>query len=162
MADVGRCDAALKLANEAAEPVAGFPFTNDGLEPLLQTARSQFLLGMVSSRCGSLAEARQHFESATRQSDAGQIYWAYAAARKLGSPDMAEWRVKLQRALQQAEDNGNTSSYSSLWLYHEALLEKASGQVEQADRTLTRALLLPDRMMAHHLSRLARAQLTPE
>ncbi|MBV9404320.1 MAG: hypothetical protein JO211_03180 [Acidobacteriaceae bacterium] len=161
LAKLDHCDEAVRVADQAGDPVASFAFTKEGLQPLLHAARSQYILGLITERCGRQREARQHFENAMQQTDAGQIFWAYAAARKLDENAAAQWRPKLERALEEARANSETSSYTSLWVYDEALLESALDQPE-ADASFVRALLLPDRMLAHHLSRLARAQLIPE
>ncbi|MBV8898154.1 MAG: DUF5107 domain-containing protein, partial [Acidobacteriaceae bacterium] len=67
LAKSDHCDAAISAAEQAVDPVSGFAFTNDGVQPLLRAARPQYILGVITERCGRQREARQHFENARQQ-----------------------------------------------------------------------------------------------
>jgi tetratricopeptide (TPR) repeat protein len=157
----GNCSAATSMAANLGREVLGFPFTRDGLEPLIDAARTQYLIGVLLSRCGQPQEARADFERAAQHAEPAQIFWAYAAAKKLGHIDTADWQQKLESSLARIKANSESGS-NSLELYIEGLLESALGRSQEADAAFQDALLLPDHMMAHHLSRLARPQSTPE
>jgi tetratricopeptide (TPR) repeat protein len=158
----GNCDSALTAAENLAAPVPDFAFTRDGLSGLLDSARTQYLLGTLFSRCGRSPEARAHFERAARQTGAAEIFWAYEASQKLDHGRAADWQARLEEALAQAEANAGTGSYASFWLYTEGLIERALERAQEADTAFQQALMPPDRLMAHHLTRLARAQSTPQ
>jgi len=162
LAALGHCDAAQDLAGKIAGPVPGLAFTDDGLQPLLRGARAQYLLGIVHFRCGNQAEASSHFTAAMQQTAPTEVFWAYAAGRKLNGRDSAGWSQKLQFAWGRMNETSQTGWYISPWVYNRALLEGALGETEQANADFVRALVLSDRSMAHHLTRLARAQLIPE
>src|SRR5207248_4185796 len=84
-AKVGRCDEALSLAAHLGSEVPGLSFTRDGLEPILHSARSNYLLGTAYSACGKAEEAKSKFEVAAAASAPDQIRWAWLAAQKLPS-----------------------------------------------------------------------------
>jgi tetratricopeptide (TPR) repeat protein len=151
----GHCEMALPEAQSLGTKVPGLPFTQDGLTPILDSARTQYLLGVLTSACGQTEEARKHFERASKQSREDQITWAYAATRKLGESSGGEWRQKLEAAVARAEGNSKTDSDDSLLVYTTGCLKAELGHRKEAEEAFQQALLLPDRMMAHHLSRLA-------
>lgn len=159
---LNNCDSALAAAENLAVPLPEFAFTRDGLTGILDSARTQYLLGTLFSRCGRLPEARAHFERAARQTGAAEIFWAYEASQKLAPGNAADWQAKLEEALARAKANAEASSYASFWLYTEGLIERALEREQEADTAFQQALVLPDRLMAHHLTRLARAHSTPE
>ncbi len=152
------CEAAVREAQSLGAQVPKLAFTHDGLEPILDSARTQYLLGSIFSGCGREQEARQHFERAEKDKEGRQITWAYAAAKRLGNASTNDWRKKLDAALAQAEKSRD----SSLSAYTIGCLEVELGRRSEANEAFQQALLLPDRMMAHHLSRLAWAGFIPE
>jgi tetratricopeptide (TPR) repeat protein len=154
----GHCEVALRDAQSLGAEVPGLSFTHDGLQPMLQSGRTQYLLGTLSSDCGHEGEAHEHFERAAKEMQADQITWAYAAARKLGENSASKWKQKLEAALAHVEARSKTGSNDSSSLYAAGCIEAALGHRQEADQAFQQALLLPDRMMAHHLSRLARAE----
>jgi tetratricopeptide (TPR) repeat protein len=158
----GHCETALREAQSLGTEVPSLPFTHDGLTPIVDSARTQYLLGLLTSACEQTEEARKHFERASKGTREDQITWAYAAARKLGESSAGEWRQKLEAALVHAEGNSKTNSDNSVLMYTIGCLKAELGHQQEADEAFQQTLLLPDRMMAHHLSRLARAGSTRE
>ena len=155
------CAEALTVARNLGSEVPGLAFTRDGLEPILQSARTSYLLGTVLATCGESAEARSKFQLAAAASASDQIKWAWLAGQKLPGFDPVQWHDRLQASLEQAENRGSTSSYPSWWEYTAASLAKELGQTAEVDARFRKALLLPDRMLAYHLTRLAKAEVTP-
>ena len=156
----GHCADALAGAEHLGSEVPGLPFTRDGLAPILQSARTSYLLGTVFAGCGQAAEAKAKFELAATASAPDQIKWAWLAARELPAFNQSQWQDRLRTAFQQAEDRSKTSSYPSWWEYSAASLAKELGQASDADIRFRKALLLPDRLLAYHLTRLARSEST--
>jgi len=140
--------------------VPGLEFTRDGLEPILQSARTSYLLGTVFASCGEAAKAKAKFELASSSSGPDQAKWAFSAARKLPGFNEAQWRDRLRTALEQAESRSDTSGYPSWCEYTAAYLAKELGQTAEAADRFRKALLLPDRMLAYHLTRLAMSEAT--
>jgi tetratricopeptide (TPR) repeat protein len=157
----GNCSAATSMGAKLGGEVQGLAFTRDGLAPVIDSARTQYLLGMLFSRCRQPQEAHDHYERAAQQTNPPQIFWAYSAEKELNHSNTAEWQQKLESALARIQANNETDS-NSLGVYTQGLLESALGRSQRADATFQEALLLPDRMMAHHLSRLARARSVSE
>ena len=153
-----RCADALRLAEHLGAPVPDLPFTHDGLEPFLQSARTNYLLGTAFATCGQPEDAKIKFQAASAQSAPDQVLWAWLGAQKLPGFDEKGWRERLQSALVQALNRSETSSYTSWWDYNAGALQNALGNQQQADLSFQKALLLPDRMLAYHFTRLARAQ----
>lgn len=158
LASEGRCADALPLAEHLGAPVPDLPFTHDGLEPFLQSARTNQLLGTAFATCGRPEDAKIKFQAASAQSAPDQVLWAWLGAQKLSGFDEKGWRERLQSALAQALSRSESSSYTSWWDYNAGALQNALGNHQQADLRFRKALLLPDRMLAYHFTRLARAQ----
>lgn len=157
----GNCPAAVSLVENVGREEPGFPFTRDGLQRYLDSARTQYLTGLLFSRCGRSQQAQAQFERAIQGKGIGQIVWAAAAAKKLQRGDAAEWRKKLEAALHRVRAETEEGDHLSAALYNQGLLETALGLRQQADAALVEALSLPDVMMVYHLARLARAQQLP-
>ena len=154
----GHCSEGLAGAQHLGSEAPGLAFTRDGLEPILQSARTSYLLGTVFASCGQATEAKAKFELASAASAPDQIKWAWLAARKLPNFNQARWQNRLQTSLEQAENRSNTSGYPSWWEYTAASLAKELGRPAEADARFRNALLLPDRMLAYHLTRLAKSE----
>ncbi|MGH9549002.1 MAG: hypothetical protein ACRD3W_06495, partial [Terriglobales bacterium] len=160
-ARAGRCGDALSVAQHLGSEVPGLAFTRDGLEHILQSARTKYLLGSMYASCRNPAEARAKFEEAAAASDPDQIRWAWLAARKLPGFNQTQWQNRLQSAFDEAAHRSETSAYPSWWMYTAGLLDKELGRKQEADLRFRKALLLPDRMLAYHFTRLARAEAMP-
>jgi len=158
LAKAGQCDTALPIARQIGSPVAGLDFTRDGMEPFVNAARTQYLLGTVESSCHNTAEADAHFRRTAGARDGADLAWARAAAHKLAGYDEAQWRGRLEAALAQM----HSAEASSFSLYATGLIEAALGRKAEAEASFRNALLEPDRLLAWHLARLARAGAVPE
>jgi tetratricopeptide (TPR) repeat protein len=153
-----RCGEALSVAQHLGAEAPGLAFTRDGLEPILQSARTSYLLGSAYGSCGRSEEAKAKFQLASAVSAPDQIRWAWSAARKLPGFSQAQWQDRLQASLEEAANRSETSSLTSWWDYSAGALAATLGREQEADRWFQKALLLPDRMLAYHLTRLARLQ----
>ena len=161
LAKDSRCQDALSLAEQLGAKVPNLPFTQDGLESFLQSARTNYLLGTVYSTCGKPEDAILRFHAASTSNAADQLLWAWRAAQQLPGFDEKSWQGRLQSALAQAQSRSDTSSYGSWWDYTAGALASALGHREEAEQRFRKALLLPDRMLAYHFTRLAHAQAAP-
>jgi hypothetical protein len=157
-AKAGHCADALSVADRIGAAVPDLAFTRDGLEPILQSARTNYQLGTAYTVCAKPEEATKKFQLATAATAPDQLFWAWRAAQKLPGFDEAQWRERLQSALLQAKSRRDTSSYTSWWDYRAGMLTGALGSRSEAYQEFQRALLLPDRMLAYHFTRLARAE----
>jgi tetratricopeptide (TPR) repeat protein len=161
LAKAGKCEEALEKAQHLGSPVPEIAFTHDGLDPIIQLARTNYLLGTVYASCGRSEEAMSRFQLAASVQAADQVRWAWLAAQKLPGFDGKQWKERLEAALVQAESRSETSAYPSWWDYTAGALQAALGKKQEAEQSFRKALLLPDRMLAYHMTRLARSEATP-
>jgi len=162
LARANHCKDALAVSKSIDSHVNGLAFTQDGLAPFLNSARSNFLLGEVSLACGQKKEAHEMFRRAARAGGPSDGVWAWASARMLDGYDPAEWRARLHAALSQSESNLATGGSPGWWLYTAGVLQMALGNTEKGKALLHEALLAPENRMSYHLSRLALAGATPQ
>jgi len=153
----GKCDQASTIARELGSQVPGVSFTSDGMEPFINSARTNYLLGEIAMQCKMPDQAKQHFTIAAGKTGSGEIVWAWLAAKQLPGFDSSTWAGRLESALQQASGMTETSSFAGWWLYDQGMLDRALGREQQAQRGFRRAFLLPDRLLSYHLAREAMA-----
>ncbi|PYX04794.1 MAG: hypothetical protein DMG88_23560 [Acidobacteria bacterium] len=159
LAKQDQCAEALDVAEHLGSEVAGLAFTRDGLQPILKSARTNYLLGSVYLRCGKSAEAQARFATASSSDSAPeQLRWAWLAAQKLPRFDQERWQKRLDSALIQAENTSGTSSLSAWWFYTVGSLQQALDRTTDADANLQKVFLSPDQMLVYHFTRLARSQ----
>jgi hypothetical protein len=161
LARTGHCKDALATARELGAPVVGLSFTQNGLEPILNSARTNYLLGELSSACGQREEADRRYRVSAQASGASDAVWAWASAKKLSGYDQALWQERLSLALSHAESNARTSIDQSWWVYSAGALQMALGRDVQGKASLRESLLLPENRMSYHYSRLAMEGATP-
>jgi hypothetical protein len=157
-AKAGRCEDALDGAQNLGSEVPGLAFTRDGLEPTLQSARTNYLLASAFSTCGKPDVAKEKLQLAARASAPDQIRWAWLAAQKLPKFDQAQWQARLKTALEQTTSRSETSAYPSWWMYNAGMLATDLGRADEGKNRFRQALLLPDRMLAYHMTRLAKSE----
>ena len=151
LAHSGRCSEAVPAVEHLPSEVPGLPFTRDGLQPILQMARTDYLTGEVYGSCGEGGKAKSRFEVAAALDSPGQIVWAYRSAQKLPGFDQREWQQRLELAL------SRNFSQTSWGYYNRGLINNALGHAADAKADFHRALLMPDGLLAYHLTRLALA-----
>ena len=161
-ARTNQCKEALAVSKSIGSPVNGLVFTQDGLAPFLDSARSNFFLGEVSVACGQKKDADESYRRAAQANGASDLVWAWASARKLDSYDAAKWHERLNSALSQAESNVRTNASPGWWFYTAGVLQIALGETQKGNASLREALLAPETRMSYHLSRLALAGATPQ
>jgi tetratricopeptide (TPR) repeat protein len=157
----GRCEEAFSAAQHLGSEVPGLTFTRDGLEPFLGTARTNYLLGSIYTTCGKSEEAKAKFELAAGASAPDQVRWAWLAAKRMPGFSQAQWQDRLQSSFDAAASRSQTSAFPSWWMYVAGSLAKEQGREQEADFRFRQALLLPDRMLAYHFTRLAKSEATP-
>jgi Flp pilus assembly protein TadD len=153
LAKEGHCDAALSMASQLGAVVPGLDFTNDGLQPVLESARTEYLLGNLEAGCGHADAAKAHYQRAAAFKGSSQVGWASKAARKLGHYDEAKWHAALMGVASRGSEGEGASSDS----YYSAMAQLELGNKAAADADLHKVFMKPDRLLAYHLSRLALA-----
>ncbi len=155
------CDQSLKISGQLGSEVAGLPFTRDGLEPFLRSARTNYILGTVYRTCGKTAEAKSKYELAKTGAAPDQIRFAWLSAQQLPDFDQKQWQQRLHASLQESEGRSETSAFPSYWMYAAGSLAKELGKTQEADARFRQALLLPDQMLSYHLTRLFKREAMP-
>ena len=153
-----RCEEALSTAQSLGSAVPDLAFTQDGLQPILASARTNYLVAEVFSACGHKDEADRAYLLAARASGSSDLVWAWASARKLPGYDPAQWSTRLRSALSQADANSRTSGWA---LYSSGILQIALGDEVKGRISLREVLLLPESRMSHYLARRALEGATP-
>jgi tetratricopeptide (TPR) repeat protein len=157
LAKTNHCKEALAEANAIGKPVPGLDFTQNGLEPILGSTRTKYLLAEAHDACGEKSEAQASFKQIAAETE---LVWAFRAAKHLDSYDATQWTARLTGAVQRAEDQSQRATSKVSWVYIAAATRRALGQTESANRQFREALLLPDGRMTHHLIRLDLAEST--
>jgi Tfp pilus assembly protein PilF len=152
------CAEALAGAKALGQPVDGLAFTQEGLEPILNSTRTNYLLAETYNTCGEKAEATAKFKQIANETETPNLAWAAQAAKRLEGYDPAQWTGRLAAGITQAEDISRRSDGKGWWIYMAGVLRIAAGQREQGEAELRDVFLLPDSRMSHHLSRLALAE----
>ena len=124
----GRCGDALSLAQHLGAEVPGLTFTRDGLEPILQSARTNYLLGSAYASCGNPEQARAKFEAAAAATAPDQIRWAWLAARKLPGFNPTQWQERLQSSFDQAANRSRNQCLSELVDVHRGFAGSGTGK----------------------------------
>ena len=117
LATGGRCTEAFTVAEKLDMKIVDLPFTNDGLEPYVQTARSNYFLSNVYATCGEHEKATLKLQAAAASSAPEQTVWAWKAAQRLPGFDAEVWKEQLQSSLTQALSLSGTSSFAGWWDY---------------------------------------------
>jgi tetratricopeptide (TPR) repeat protein len=156
LAREGRKAEAEALAATFGQPVDGFDFTRDGMAAFVNAPRFQFYCGELQSELGSDPAAREHWKRAAAGRDFRQAAFAYRAAQRLGEASDAEWRPRLQAALDEADTYlFRGGHYPALATAARGMLLRALGRAAEGDAALREVIVLPDRALAHHIARLA-------
>jgi tetratricopeptide (TPR) repeat protein len=157
LARAGRGALAVDILRRVGEPVPGLAFTSDGLAPFVDGARARFLAGEVQELAGDAAAARDSWAKAAASADAypqPDAAFAYLAARRLGGPAEADARNRLEAALRSWENRLVVgTNYPGANAAGQGWFLKALGRESPAQAKFQEALLLPDKVMSHYLSR---------
>jgi hypothetical protein len=155
------CAAARRVVDGLGQASPALPFTNTGLQAFVDLARSQYLIGEVLALCGDEG-ARGHWEKAAAARDAypqPNLAFALAAARRLGEARAAAVRPRVEAALGSwANRLVVGTNFPGANACGQGLMLAALGRHAEARAKLEEALLLPDKVLSHYLSRRALAE----
>lgn len=155
LAQSARCSEATNIVDTLAALVPDLPFTRDGLQPFLRSARFSYLIGNIYQRCGVTEKSKVAFQRASEQSGLENAIWAAKASEQLPGFDRRTATEKLQSILNRSKNNAESGDHSSWWFYNVAMLDAALGDRDGGQKEFRQALLAPDQLMAYHLTRLA-------
>jgi len=149
-AAAGRCEGVGKFI---AAPQPGLA-VNDAV------ARAYVREANAAKGCGLTQESERLMKAAAASEVVADRAWTAKAQRALGGYDAAAEQKKLEASLAAAERVKDTSSFTGWWWYNVGTIEAALQHTNDAKAAFRRALLLPDSMMSHHLSRAALVDLS--
>ena len=155
------CPEAVNIADHIAQPVPDLPFTHDGLQPFLASARFNYLLGSTYKACNLSQKAQSHFTEAGQSSNLNEAIWSWKASQELPNTDRSVARQNLEAALNRVRNDPASDSATGRWLYQAGMLDRELGNTQQANKEFRDALLQPDQMMTYHLTRLAMSENQP-
>ena len=157
------CAPARELAEDLGRERPGLPFTKDGLEAFTQGARMQYLIGQLFETCGDAEAARVHWEKAAAAVDAypqPNVAFAHRAAKRLGGGRPDAVRPRVEAALESwANRLAVGTNLPGPNAVGQGLLLRELGREAEAQAKFREALLLPDKVMSHYMSRLALAEI---
>jgi tetratricopeptide (TPR) repeat protein len=117
-------------------------------------SRSYLRMSSIAKACQHLRQAEQFLKEAASSKSGADAAWAARAQELLGVHEIAG-EQKLQASLISAQRVKEMSSFTGWWWYNIGTLETALNRKNEAREAFNHALLLPDSMMSHHLSRVA-------
>lgn len=162
LARARQCDLARQALEQLGQERPGLSFTRDGMRAFVEGARTQFLAGEVLAACGDAPAARARWEKAAAAQDAypqPQVAYAYKAALRLGDDRAAAVRPRVDTALASwANRLVVGTNFPGANACGQGLMLQALGRDAEARAKLREALLLPDKLMSHYLSRAALAE----
>jgi tetratricopeptide (TPR) repeat protein len=148
-AEEGRC----------AEAQAFLSGDHGGLVVNEAFSRPYVTMAIIARKCGIRGQAESYLQKAAASQAGAGIVWANRAQQLLGAYDPIKGRQKLQETLDADERMNDASGSNGSWWYNLGMLQAALDQKGPARESFRKALLLPDRMMSHHLARVAMADL---
>lgn len=157
-----RCGEAVAIVQRLDQPVAGLPFTENGLAPFVESARAQLLASEVFAACGNPVAARARLDRAAAAQDVypyPHLAFGWQARRKQGAAGMdPATRSRFETALAAWERRLVIgTNFPGPNAYGRGLILRALGRDAEAKERFREALLLPDQLMSHYLSREALA-----
>jgi len=153
-----RCVEVLSTVEHLSGEIPDLTFTHDGLDPFVRSARSRYLIGAALASCGKPEEAARDFHLTASASAPDEVFWAWQAEKAQPGFDAKQWDERLRSAMAEADRRATTSSFAGWWYYTAGVLNAALGNRKEADMKFQKALLLPDRMLSYHCTRLIRAE----
>jgi tetratricopeptide (TPR) repeat protein len=152
VAKSGQCDQAAAGLENLNQPQPGMVFTQDGLDPFIDTGRSRYEIAMIDRTCKRTAEANEILKKVAANAEGANLVWAEKAARLLPAYDANVWRGRLSAALALFDVDAQTNSYTT---FTAGMLQQEAGEGEAARATFRKVFLLPDQTLSYHLTRLA-------
>jgi tetratricopeptide (TPR) repeat protein len=158
-ARAGRHDEARRIAGGLSDAVPSLAFTQDGMDAFVQSARVQYLLGDLLAHIGDDAGARVRWQAAAAGRDRypqADAAFVFLAGRRLGLGTEEERRATLEAALASWNNRlVSGTNFPGANAAGQGYFLQALGRDADARAKLREALLLPDKMMSHYLSRAA-------
>jgi|KBSMisStaDraftv2_1062788.scaffolds.fasta_scaffold17198_2 tetratricopeptide (TPR) repeat protein len=130
-----------------------------GLEVNGAISQPYLRMAAVAKACQNDQQAQEFLHKAASSKSGADAAWLLKAETLLPASDAQSGLKNLQASLTSAKRTRDTSSYTGWWWYNIGTMEAALNHKDEAETAFKNALLLPDSMMSHHMSRAAMAAL---
>jgi tetratricopeptide (TPR) repeat protein len=120
-------------------------------------SRAYLRMASIAKACKHPQQTDQFLKQAIASMSGADSAWVAKARELLGTYDATQQQQKMQASLASAQRVKDTSSFTGWWWYNIGTIQAALGHKDLASQAFNNALLLPDSMMSHHLSRVAMA-----
>ena len=148
-ADSGRCAEAVRFLDEE----------HPGLVVNGASSHAYVRMAAIAKTCQRAQQSEELLKKAAAGKVASDAVWSARAEKLLGSHDIAQQQKNLETALAICERVRETSAFTGWWWYNTGLIHAALHHDTEARKAFGQALLLPDSLMSHHLSRKALTEL---
>jgi tetratricopeptide (TPR) repeat protein len=122
-------------------------------------ARPYVRMAAIAKTCRNTEQSEGLLKKAAESKIGADAGWSHLAQQSLGTNDGPAGQQKLEASLANAQRMKDTSSFTGWWWYNIGTMQAARDRKDQAREAFKNALLLPDSMMSHHLTRAAMADL---
>ena len=146
-------------AGHCAEAETFLAGNHAGLVVNEAVSRPYVKMAAIAKTCGNPQQADGFMRKAATSKMRADAGWANQAQRLLGAYDPKEGKQNLEASLAAAQRVKDASAFTGWWWYNIGIMQAALDCKDQAREAFRNALLLPDSMMSHHLSREAIADL---
>jgi tetratricopeptide (TPR) repeat protein len=133
--------------------------SHPGLEVNGAIAQAYVRMAAIAKTCKQPQQSEQLLQKAAASGSGADSAWVARAKKQLGTYDAAEQQKRLEGSLASAGRVKDTSAFTGWWWYNMGTIQAILNNKDQAKEAFNNALLLPDSMMSHHLSRAALADL---
>ncbi len=133
--------------------------SHPGLEVNGAIAQAYVRMAAIAKTCKQPQQSEQLLQKAAASGSGADSAWVVRAKKQLGTYDAAEQQKRLEGSLASAGRVKDSSAFTGWWWYNMGTIQAALNNKDQAKEAFNNALLLPDSMMSHHLSRAALADL---
>ncbi|HEY6374825.1 MAG TPA: DUF5107 domain-containing protein [Edaphobacter sp.] len=146
-------------AGRCAEAEAFLAADHAGLAVNGAVSRPFVRMAAIAKACKNPQQSEELLRTAAASKVGADSAWVAKAQKLLGTYDETEQSKKLQGSVAAAARVKDTSSFTGWWWYNIGTMQAALHRNNEAREAFNNALLLPDSMMSHHLSRAAIAEL---
>jgi tetratricopeptide (TPR) repeat protein len=126
-----------------------------GLEVNGAISQPYIRMAAVAKACQHERQAQEFLKRAASSKNGADAAWSLKAEKLVAHADAVMGLERVQAALASAKRTKDTSSYTGWWWYNIGTMESALNHKDEAEKAFKNALLLPDSMMSHHMSRAA-------
>jgi tetratricopeptide (TPR) repeat protein len=147
------------MSGQCAEAEKFLAGSHSGLVVNEAVSQPYVRMAAIAKACKNPQQSEELLQKAAVSKIGADSAWVAKAQELLGTHDVSEQQKRLQASVASAARAKDTSAFTGWWWYNIGAMQAALNHEDQAREAFNNALLLPDSMMSHHLSRAAIANL---